>query len=69
MTSKEAMDHLRQAFQKHSDYAMSWHRNLACCALDEGVDHKTANLIASRFMKLAFEVVTEEPPTSKDNQE
>ena len=41
------------------EYAYSWHCNVACAAMDEGVDHETANKIATRFMSIAFQVKTE----------
>lgn len=52
---------LTTALNSDPDYAWTWHCNIAGCALDEGVDHATANRIAARFMKSAFGVVTEEP--------
>lgn len=54
MTTKEAMDHLRQQFITDEGYRMAWIANLACAAMDHGVDQKTANEIAERFMGWAF---------------
>ena len=47
---------LSQAMQKDQDLAWTWHCNIAAGSLDEGVDHKTANLAAARFMSIAFGV-------------
>lgn len=44
------------------EYAWVWHCNIAMSAVDEGVEHETANRAAARFMKLAFDIdVTEFP--------
>lgn len=53
-----AFDALKRALQSDADYAGGWHDNLACAAMDEGVDSPTANKIATRFMKNCFDVVT-----------
>ena len=59
MTTVElALYNLRQAFEKDHDYAWSWHCNIACCAMDEGILHPEANRIASRVMKIVFDVDT-----------
>lgn len=47
---------LSQAMQNDQDLAWTWHCNIAVGSLDEGVDHKTANLAAARFMSIAFGV-------------
>lgn len=39
-----------------SDLAWTWHCNIACCVMDEGIPHAVANEAAARFMKLAFDV-------------
>ena len=64
-STKEAMDATKKAMvadnpSKGGSYAHSWHCNIAVCAIDEGIDHATANKIASRFMKLAFDVETKQ---------
>lgn len=55
---KIAMDTLRKAMREDSDYAHSWHCNLACVQQDCGVDYEISNKAAARFMKLAFDVDT-----------
>ena len=47
---------LSQAMQNDQDLAWVWHCNIAAGLLYEGVDHKTANLAAARFMSIAFGV-------------
>ena len=47
---------LSQAMQNDQDLAWTWHCNIAVGSLDEGVDHKTANLAAARFMSVVFGV-------------
>lgn len=49
---------LQKALQADEDYAWSWHCNLAMAAVDEGVDHKVANMAASRFMQMCFGIDT-----------
>ena len=63
MTTKteEAMTHLSQAMKDDPSYAWSWHCNIACLLLDEGIAHNRANDRASGFMKLAFGVETKAP--------
>jgi hypothetical protein len=53
--SKE-LDAIKAAMAKDSDFAWTWHCNIAVCFMDEGGSHKAANLAASRFMKTAFDV-------------
>lgn len=55
-----ALATLSRAMRNDDDYARAWHDNLACCALDEGVDHATAQRIAVRAMQVAFKVDTSE---------
>jgi|SRR5580704_6089067 hypothetical protein len=50
---------LRIALAADPDYARTWHDNLACCVMDEGVPHDVANRAAARFMRLAFKVKTD----------
>jgi hypothetical protein len=52
---------LKKAICEDQDYARTWHDNLACCAMDEGISHSVANRIATRIMKLTFEVDTHGP--------
>lgn len=54
----EAFAVLRNALQVDEHYAQGWHDNLACAAMDEGVDSPTAQKIATRFMKNCFNVNT-----------
>lgn len=60
-----------KTFKEESYIAWGWHDNVASACLSEGVDYHTANRIASRFMKMAFDVVTVKPserfkPTSEE---
>jgi hypothetical protein len=57
---ERAMNTLSEAFKNDPDYAHSWHCNIACMAMDAGASHEVANEGASRFMKLAFGVETNE---------
>ena len=61
MNVKEARELLEAEFKKDPGFAWSWHCNVACCVMDEGVNHVTANRAAARFMKLAFGVDTSRP--------
>lgn len=49
---------LKGVMKFHPDFAWTWHCNIACVAMDEGVNASTANLLAARFMMSAFEVDT-----------
>lgn len=51
---------LRTAMEEDAELAGGWHDNLACAALDEGIDSVTANKIATRFMKNCFGVDTKQ---------
>lgn len=55
-----AMRMLKDVFAADPDYAHSWHCNVAMSLYDsmESPNHVTANEGASRFMKLAFDVIT-----------
>ena len=53
-----SLDRLKQAMSDDSDYARTWHDNVACMVMDAGVSHSVANDAATRFMKLAFDVET-----------
>jgi hypothetical protein len=61
LTTAEAMNVIRQAMREDPGYAWTWHCNIACLLLDEGVAHDRANDRASGFMKLAFDVETKAP--------
>jgi len=55
---KEAFDTLKQAMLEDSEYAWSWHCNIAMMVQDAGASHEVANIGAARFMKLCFDVDT-----------
>lgn len=55
---ENAMHTLKRAFKLDKEFAHSWHCNLACSAMDAGVDPKIANDAAANFMKLAFDIDT-----------
>ena len=67
-TPKEAMDVLRCHLQSDPDYAWSWHCNIAMAAVDEGLDHDSAQLAAARFMRSAFSIDTLKPPYWQGNK-
>lgn len=50
----EAILALVNRMKVDSDYAWTWHSNLAVCYMDEGATHQQANLAAARFMSSAF---------------
>ena len=52
---------LSRQFKKDSDYAWTWHCNIAMAAVDSGATRKQGNEAASRFMYNAFRVHTQEP--------
>jgi len=56
MTSKQAMETLKQAFKDDPEYAWAWHCNLAMAAYDEGLPKPAANRSAARFMSIAFDI-------------
>ena len=56
--TSDGFDAVKRAVQSDDDYAWGWHCNIAVAAIDEGVDHATAQKIASRFMGWAFQVDT-----------
>lgn len=58
MYSRHAFDALANEIANDLDYAWGWHCNIAVVAMDEGLDHKSANRAASRFMYSAFKVDT-----------
>lgn len=49
-------DQLIERVKSDCGIAWAWHCNIACCVMNEGIHHKTSNIIAARFMKLAFGV-------------
>jgi hypothetical protein len=58
VTTALAMKKLSLVMQRDPEYAYSWHCNIACAAIDEGIEHSVANRIASNFMSNAFKVTT-----------
>jgi hypothetical protein len=54
-----ALAALRTNMEEDPKLAGAWHDNLACIAMDEGVDIVVANKIAMRFMKSYFDVSTQ----------
>lgn len=52
----EALQTVTNAIKSDKDLAWGWQCNIAMCAVDEGVEHKTANRAAARFMRLLFGV-------------
>ena len=70
-TITKELEAIKKAFQEDPELAHSWHCNIAMACYDsippqeEGSDlipHDVANEAASRFMKLAFDVVTNPLP-------
>lgn len=59
MTTKEALDHLKQAMLDDPDYANTWHCNIAVPIQDCGISHQLANVSATRIMQTLFKVKTE----------
>ena len=51
-----AINVLSWALKRDPTYASSWHAVVAVTAQDEGVSHETSQLIATRFMSIAFDV-------------
>ena len=64
----EAIDVLKVAVNNDSEYAWSWHCNLAMSAYDEGLSKPAANRSAARFMKLLFDVDMTKHEYFKDTQ-
>jgi hypothetical protein len=54
--TKRALRDLSKALQNSPDYAHSWQCNIACCLMDTGIGHKSANKAADRVMKHCFGV-------------
>lgn len=59
-TPAGALKILSRAMKEDEGYAWGWHCNLACAAMDEGLDHAAANRAAARIMQAAFGVDTSE---------
>lgn len=53
---------VQENMQKDSDYAWSWHCNIAMAVVDEGGSHELGNRAAVRFMQMAFNVDTSKSP-------
>ena len=49
-TLKDSIDVLVENLINDPDYLNSWHANIACAALDEGVAYESAQRIASHFL-------------------
>lgn len=62
MLTRLAMWWLRRQLNKDQALALAWHCNLAVSAQDEGVAWAKSQLIAGRFMQLAFKTNTAELP-------
>ena len=59
---------LQRALREDLSYAQGWHDNLACAAIDEGVDSSTAQRIATRFMYNCFTVRTVQPNAGPEDK-
>lgn len=62
-TVGNAIETLKNKMQYDPEYAQSWHDNIAVCAADAGASYNEANEGASRFMKLCFDVNTDNEET------
>ena len=58
----ESMATVTNAIRNDPGYAWSWHCNIAMAAVDEGVDHMTANKLAARFLMILTGVDTTKNP-------
>ena len=58
----ESMATVSNAIRNDPGYAWSWHCNIAMAAMDEGVDHMTANKLAARFLMILTGVDTTKNP-------
>lgn len=52
---------LAALIRQDPEYAWAWHCVVSCAAKDEGVEHETANRIASRAIYAMFGVETQHP--------
>ena len=57
-----SMATVSKAIRNDPAYAWSWHCNIAVAAMDEGVDHMTANKLAARFLMILTGVDTTKNP-------
>ena len=58
----ESMATVSNAIRNDPGYAWTWHCNIAMAAVDEGVDHMTANKLAARFLMILTGVDTTKNP-------
>ena len=49
---------LTRQMHRDTEYAWTWHCNLAMAAYDEGLEHHAANRAAGRFMNSLFRLDT-----------
>ena len=49
---------LTRQMHRDTEYAWTWHCNLAIAAYDEGLEHHAANRAAGRFMNSLFRLDT-----------
>ena len=69
MLISEAMEVLKENFEKDFDYAWAWQCNIAMSIYDEGgISVAEANRCAARFMKSAFDVDITKHEFFKDTQ-
>lgn len=54
LSIENEMNVIRAAMQLDPFFGWTWHCSVAASMQDEGVDHRTSNLAAARFMKSAF---------------
>lgn len=54
----DALQTMRKVMQNDLEIAWSWHCNIACAIMEEGIIHGVANAAAARFMLMAFQVDT-----------
>ncbi len=52
----KALAVLSHSIQSCNDYAWAWHCNIAMPMIDEGIEPRTANIAASKIMRLLFDV-------------
>lgn len=54
--TKQAIDALKAAIRSDTDYAWTWHCNVAMAFQDAGGTHEEGNRGAARFMQTVFDV-------------
>ena len=59
VTLSDSVRHVIRAMREDISYVWSWHCNIAMSAVDEGVDHETANRAAARFLQTLTQNVPE----------